>query len=164
MSLSPADRDRLTAQYEEGPRLLREAWARVPEEARQWRPGPGKWSAHEVIVHCADSETNAAGRIRYLLAEKDPTILGYDQDRWAELFDYHALPVEPAFQAIEAVRANTLPLIRRITEAQFSIMGRHTESGPYGVADWLRSYGEHLHVHVRQIGRNLEAWGVGGRR
>jgi hypothetical protein len=159
MSLSPADRDRLIAQYEEGPRLLREAWGRVPEEARQWRPGPGEWSAHEIIVHCADSETNAAGRIRYLLAEKDPRILGYDQDRWAALFDYHALPVEPAFDAIESVRRNTLPLIRRITEAQLSIMGQHTESGPYGVADWLRSYGEHLHVHVRQIGRNLEAWG-----
>ena len=159
MPMSPAERDRMIAQYEEGPRLLREAWTRVPEEARQWRPGPGKWSAHEIIVHCADSETNAAGRIRYLLAEKDPRILGYDQDRWAELFDYHSLPVEPAFQAIEAVRQNTLPLIRRITDAQLSIMGHHTESGAYGVADWLRSYGEHLHVHVRQIGRNLEAWG-----
>ena len=159
MPMSPAERDRMIAQYEEGPGLLREAWGRVPEEARQWRPGPGKWSAHEIIVHCADSETNAAGRIRYLLAERDPKILGYDQDRWAELFDYHSLPVEPAFQAVEAVRWNTLPIIRRITDAQLEIMGHHTESGAYGVADWLRSYGEHLHVHVRQIGRNLEAWG-----
>ena len=158
MSLSPADRDRLIAQYEEGPRLLREAWATVPAEVQQWRPGSGMWSAHEVVVHCADSETNAAGRIRYLLAESDPRILGYDQDRWAELFDYHSLPVEPAFQAIEAVRGNTLPLLRRLTDAQLSIMGHHTESGPYGVADWIRSYGEHLHVHVRQIGRTLEAW------
>ena len=158
MPMSPAERDRMITQYEEGPGLLREAWGRVPEEARQWRPGPGKWSAHEIIVHCADSETNAAGRIRYLLAERDPKILGYDQDRWAELFDYHSFPVEPAFQAVEAVRRNTLPLIRRITGPQLEIMGHHTESGPYGVADWFRSYGEHLHVHVRQIGRNLEAW------
>jgi hypothetical protein len=158
MSLSRADRDRLIAQYEEGPRLLREAWGGVPEGARQWRPGAGKWSAHEIIVHCADSETNAAGRIRYLLAERDPRILGYDQDRWAELIDYHALPVEPAFQAIEAVRRNTLPLLHRLTDDQVAIMGHHTESGAYGVADWLRTYGEHLHVHVRQIRRNLEAW------
>lgn len=159
MPLSRTDRDRMIAQYEEGPRLLREAWGRVPEAARQWRPGPGKWSAHEIIVHCADSETNAAGRIRYLLAERDPRILGYDQDRWAELIDYHALPIEPAFQAIEAVRRNTLPLLRRLTDTQLAIMGHHTESGAYGVADWLRTYGEHLHVHVRQIGRNLDAWG-----
>jgi hypothetical protein len=158
MPMTPADRERLIAQYEDGPRLLREAWGQVPEEARQWRPAPGKWSAHEVVVHCADSETNAAGRIRYLLAEKDPRIIGYDQDRWAELFDYHSLAVEPAFQAVEAVRRNTLPLLHRLTDAQLSIMGHHTESGPYGVADWIRSYGEHLHVHARQIGRNLDAW------
>ena len=158
MPLTPADRERLITQYQDGPRLLREAWGSVPEEARQWRPGPGKWSAHEVVVHCADSETNAAGRIRYLLAEKDPRIIGYDQDRWAELLDYHSLAVEPAFQAIEAVRRNTLPLLRRLTDAQLAIMGHHTESGPYGVADWIRTYGEHLHVHVRQIARNLDAW------
>jgi hypothetical protein len=158
MPMTPADRERLIAQYEDGPRLLREAWGQVPEEARQWRPAPGKWSAHEVVVHCADSETNAAGRIRYLLAEKDPRIIGYDQDRWAELFDYHSLAVEPAFQAVEAVRRNTLPLLHRLTDGQLSIMGHHTESGPYGVADWIRSYGEHLHVHARQIGRNLDAW------
>ena len=24
----------------------------------KWRPGKGKWSVHEVVCHCADSETN----------------------------------------------------------------------------------------------------------
>ena len=52
-------------------------------------PGAGKWSVHEVVVHCADSETNAALRIRYLIAEKEPLIVGYDQDAWARVFDYH---------------------------------------------------------------------------
>lgn len=161
--MTHAERDRLIRQYEEGPALLRAAWARVPERARQWRPAPGKWSAHEVIVHCGDSETNAAGRLRYLLAELDPRILGYDQDRWCTVLDYHALPVEPAFAAVEAVRANTLPLLVRLTDDELARMGHHTEVGPYGVADWLRTYGEHLHVHVRQIERNREEWGKTGR-
>lgn len=161
--MTPDEMARLIAQYEEGPRLLREAWARVPAEARQWRPAPGKWSAHEVIIHCGDSETHSGGRLRYLLADADPLILGYDQDRWATALDYHALPVEPAFRAVEAVRANALPLLRRLTPAQLTRMGRHSESGPYGVADWLRTYGEHLHIHVRQIGRNMEAWGARSR-
>jgi hypothetical protein len=153
-----AERDRLVRQYAEGPSLLRAAWNAVPVEARQWRPAPGKWSAHEVVIHCADSETNAAGRIRYLLAEADPRILGYDQDRWATILDYHALAVEPAFLAIEAVRANTLPILHRLTDDELARMGHHTEAGAYGVQDWVRTYGEHLHVHVRQIGRNMDAW------
>ena len=154
--MTHAERDRLSAQYAEGAALLRATWNRVPEEARQWRPAPARWSAHEIVVHCGDSETNAAGRLRYLLAETEPRILGYDQDRWAAVLDYHSLPVEPALAAVEAARKNTMPLLERLTDDQLARMGHHTEVGAYGVADWLRTYGEHCHVHVRQIERNLE--------
>ena len=157
--MTHAERDRLIQQYAEGPALLRAAWGRVPEAARQWRPAPGKWSAHEVVVHCADSECHSVGRIRMLLVDSAPRIVGYDQDRWATVLDYHALPVEPALAAVEAVRANTLPLLARLTDDELARMGEHSEVGAYGVADWLRVYGEHLQVHVRQIERNLNAYG-----
>src|SRR5512144_1976053 len=107
MRFDEAARRALVEKYALGPVRLRAAWASVPEEARQWRPGPGKWSAHEVVVHCADSETNAAQRIRYLLAEKDTTIVGYDQEAWAREFDYHAHPVDLALQTVDAVRGHT---------------------------------------------------------
>ena len=94
MAMSREERDALVEQYAQGPDRVRDALAKVPKEALQWRPGPGKWSAHEVVVHCADAETNAALRIRYLIAEKDPLIVGYDQDAWARIFDYHTQPLE----------------------------------------------------------------------
>ena len=80
--------DELIRRYAEGPALVRVAWENVPADVRQWRPGPGKWSAHEVVIHCADSETNAAMRLRYLLAEKEPVLVGYDQDAWARALGY----------------------------------------------------------------------------
>jgi hypothetical protein len=158
MALSAAEREQLIEQYARGPGRLRAAFARVPEEARQWRPGPGKWSAHEVVVHCADSESNAALRVRYLLAEKDPLIVGYDQEEWARRFDYHSLPLEPALQAVDAARAHTTTLLRRLDEADWSREGRHTESGRYTTEDWLRIYARHLEGHAEQIERNLAAW------
>jgi len=79
----------------------------VPEEARKWKPAPDRWSVHEIVCHCADSEVNASQRIRYLLAEKDPVIVGYDQEEWTRAFDYHALPLEPALLALEGTRAHT---------------------------------------------------------
>lgn len=156
--------DSLIRAYAEGPAVLRAAWAKVPAEARQWRPAPGKWSAHEVVVHCADSETNSHGRLRYLLAEKEPLIVGYDQDVWAAALDYHAHPVEPALAAVDAVRANTVPLLRRLSDADRAKTGRHTESGAYSVEQWMRYYAEHLHVHARQIDRTLAAFRDSGRR
>lgn len=152
------ERAALIHRYAAGPDRLEESLALVPEIARQWRPAPGKWSVHEVIVHCADSEANAHMRIRYLLAEPEPLILGYDQDYWAIDLAYHKHPLEPALATIRAVRANTVPLLQRLTEAQWQKTGRHTEHGTYGVENWLQTYAEHLDVHVRQIRRTLEAW------
>jgi len=158
MTLSPFDRGVLLDRYEAGPALLRQAWSEVPAAARLWRPGEGKWSAHEVVVHCADSEAYAHTRIRLLLAEPAPLIVGYDENRWAQVFDYHAQDVEGAFATIDAVRANTVALLRRLPDGAFGKVGRHTDSGSYSDADWFRIYGEHLEVHAAQIRRNLAAW------
>jgi len=158
MALSASERQTLIEQYARGPERLRAALAGVPAEARQWRPGAGKWSVHEVVVHCADSETNAAMRLRYLLAEKEPLIVGYDQDAWARLFDYHAQPLEPSLAATEAARGRTVPLLRGLTDADWAKEGRHTESGRYTTENWLRIYARHLEGHASQIERNLAAW------
>ena len=44
---------------------LHDALNLVPDEAVKWRPSPGKWSVHEIVCHCADSEMNGAIRLRY---------------------------------------------------------------------------------------------------
>ena len=158
MALSRAERDTLIQRYADGPARLTAALAEVPVEALQWRPKPGEWSAHEVIVHCADSETNAAARIRYLAAEADPVILGYDEAEWARRLDYHSHPLEPALALVETVRANTVALLYRMPDDVWGRVGRHTESGRYAAEDWLRIYAEHLEVHARQVEANVEAW------
>lgn len=158
MTNHASEREALIQRYEQGPTRLRHAFAQVPQEARKWRPAPGKWSAQEIVCHCADAEVNAAARIRYLVAEEKPTILGYDQDRWARTFDYHSARVEQALATVDAVRAHTTNLLRRLPETSWSAVGTHTESGPYGAMDWLRIYAEHLEKHSRQIERNLAQW------
>ena len=158
MAHTRSERDALIRRYEEGPARLKAALAKVPPEALQWRPAEGKWSAHEVVCHCADSESNAYARIRYLTAEPDPKIAGYDQAQWAKTFDYHAAPLEPALATVEAVRANTVGFLKRLPESAWSIVGTHSDSGRYTPDDWLDVYAEHLEKHTRQIERNLEAW------
>src|SRR5262249_32701590 len=132
---------------------------RVPKEAVTWRPAPGKWTVHEVVIHCADSEVNAHMRLRFLLGQDNPAIMAYDEARWAIDLDYHALPLEPAFTAVRAVRANTVPLLHRLTETQWSRTGNHPDHRSYGVETWLQIYAEHLEIHERQIERTLKQWG-----
>lgn len=124
----------------------------------RWRPAEGEWSAHEIVVHCADSESNAALRIRYLVAEANPVVMGYDQEVWARALDYHAHPLEPALLAVESARANTAPLLHRLPEAAWAKVGRHSESGTYSATRWLEIYAAHLEEHSRQIEANVAAW------
>ena len=156
--LSGSERAALIQRYADGPSRLKASLARVPAEALQWRPKSGEWSAHEVVVHCADSETNAAARIRYVTAEADPVVLGYNEAEWARRFDYHGHPLEPALAVVETVRANTVVLLRRLPEEAWRRVGRHTESGRYSAEDWLAIYAEHLEIHASQIDANVAAW------
>ena len=60
--MTPAERKAAIRRYAAGPARLRAALRRVPKPALRWRPAPGEWSAHEVVHHCADSESNAQMR------------------------------------------------------------------------------------------------------
>ncbi len=161
MALTQAERAAFLDRYEAGPGLLRSAWTAVPVEARQWRPSAGKWSAHEVVVHCADSETFAATRIRLLLAEPEPLIVGYDENEWARAFDYHRSDIDLALDVVAQVRSHTASMFRRLDDPAWDKVGRHTHSGVYGTGNWLRNYAEHLEVHAAQIQRNLNDWSAG---
>ena len=154
-----SDREALFRRYEDGPHVLKAALAQVPGEAMPWRPAEGKWSAHEVIVHCADSETTSSVRIRYLVGEASPTISGYDEAAWARVMDYHARPLDLSLRQVESVRAWTTEFIRSLPDAAWARAGRHTEiEGPYTAQQWLEIYAEHLEIHARQLLRNVAAW------
>jgi hypothetical protein len=76
-------------------------------------------------------------RIRFLAAENIPMIVGYDQERWAVVFDYHRLPLEASLAVVEAVRAATVVLLGTMPDEVWSREGHHTESGRYTAEDWL---------------------------
>ena len=164
MRFNPAERQQLIDRYEKGSEKLRDAFAKVPREAWNWRPGKGKWSVHEVLAHCADAEMTAATRIRFLLAQDKPLIQGYDQDEYARTLRYQARPMAPALRAFEAARATTAQLLETMTAADWRRAGTHSELGAYPAEKWLEVYAAHAHVHAAQIRRNRAAWASSRRR
>ncbi len=161
--MDSAQRDVLIQTYADGAAKLRAAVGEAPEAMRKWRPEAGEFSVHEVVVHCADSETNSHGRIRYLVAEDDVTIFGYDPDAWARKFSYHDHPLDAAMLTVEAVRANTVPILRQMTDEDWASAGTHSESGRYTAEDWLRTYAAHLEQHVLQVRGVIAAWEAAGK-
>jgi hypothetical protein len=100
----------------------------------------------------------SAVRLRLLIAEDNPAIVGYDQEAFVRRL-YPDRPIGPSLAAFEAAREATAPILRRLTEEQWGRVGTHSESGRYGVEDWLRIYAGHAHDHADQIRRARAAAG-----
>ena len=154
--LTPTERAALVELYRDGHRVVVEAvGGRTADELDAPPQAPDEWTARMVVHHLADSEMMSAMRLRRLIAEDDPVIQGYDEPLFARRLFYDDRPIEPALAALAAARTTTLQILDRLTEDQWARAGTHTESGRYGVEDWLRIYAAHAHEHADQIGRTL---------
>src|SRR6266545_7076812 len=61
-------------------------------------PAPGKWSVRQILAHLADCELVFGFRFRQTVAEDNPTLQPFDQDRWAAQYDgYDALTALETF-------------------------------------------------------------------
>ncbi len=142
----------LIAQYKDGYRVVTEALERIGEADLDLCPAPGEWSARQVVHHLADSETTSAIRLRRLLAEDRPLIGGYDEVEFARRL-YYDRPIAASLEAVKAARSTTAEILERLSEAEWTREGTHSESGRYTVETWLEIYAAHAHDHAAQIRR-----------
>lgn len=151
--MDAAERAALIEQYRSGPAELQAALDEVGEANLDHRPADGGWTPREVVHHTADSEMTSAIRLRRLIAEDDPAIVGYDGDEFARRLHYDDRPIEPALEAIAGARSTTAQILLRLTDAEWLRTGTHSEMGAYGVERWLGIYAAHCHEHADQIRR-----------
>jgi hypothetical protein len=141
----------LVQRYREGPAVVEAALAGATDDELDARPADGGWTAREVAHHIADSEITSAIRLRRLIAEDEPAILGYDGDEFARRLYYGDRPIATALAAIGAVRAGTAEILDRLGEQEWERRGTHNELPSYGVHEWLEIYAVHCHDHADQI-------------
>ena len=82
------DDDPAVAQAETPP-AIRALIAEAGDRLRV-RPEPGEWSVLECVGHITDSEMIVAARVRWILAEDEPDIVGYDQAMWVARLEHNA--------------------------------------------------------------------------
>ena len=144
--------------FARGAFAIREAWERVPEDARRFRPAPGEWSPHELVIHLADADVNGYLRFRKLVAEPGATVPGYEQDAWAASLDYHGQDPELAIELMARLRALTHPILESLDDAIWGHTVSHSERGPWTMEDWLRTYTEHVDDHLAQMDAAVAVW------
>lgn len=132
-----------------------------PARLLQSRPFEGKWTPNEVLGHLADTEWVYGFRIRLILCEDRPTILGMDQEKW--VLGQRRNERDPADQLGEfrALRARNLALWRGMRPADLERVGLHNERGEESLGLMRRVIAGHDLSHIDQLTRYAAA--AGGR-
>jgi hypothetical protein len=138
------------------PGLLRALVADAGEGLRV-APGAGEWSVAGCLAHLVDGEVIVAARSRWILAEDEPDIVGYDQALWVSELGQEGDDPEVMLAVFEGLRRWNLHLWDRTAVADRGRIGRHRERGPESYELTFRLAAGHDRVHLAQARRALDA-------
>jgi hypothetical protein len=138
------------------PAAIRALLAEAGDDVRT-PPEPGEWSVLECLAHLTDGELVVSTRYRWIVAEEDPPIVGYDQALWvANLRHAQDEPAE-LLALFEALRRSNLALWARFGTTHGDRIGLHSERGPESYDLTFRLGAGHDRIHLAQARRALEA-------
>jgi uncharacterized damage-inducible protein DinB len=133
------------------PKKLRTAVHGLSETQLDTEYRPGGWTVRQTLHHVPDSHLNAYVRFKLALTEEDPTIKPYAEDRWAELADSKATPIEVSLTLLDSLHDRWVRLLRSLTEEEWKRTFRHPELGPMTLEKTLALYAWHGKHHVAHI-------------
>jgi hypothetical protein len=119
----------------------------------------GKWSIQQVVIHCMDSDLIAVDRIKRMIAEENPSLIGYDENKFVQNLFYDAQDSELAAQIIDLNRRQFAHVLRKLPDSVWSRKGTHNERGPVTAGKYLQSTVEHLDHHLNFIHKKRAHWG-----
>jgi uncharacterized damage-inducible protein DinB len=112
---------------------------------------PGGWTVRQVVHHVPDSHMNSYVRFKLALTEDEPTIKPYAEDKWAELADTKATPVEVSLTLLDSLHDRWVRLLRSLTSDDWKKTFRHPELGAMTLEKTLGLYAWHGRHHVAHI-------------
>jgi uncharacterized damage-inducible protein DinB len=146
--------------YLAGPDLLRRAVAGMGPEQLRARPVEGRWSTLEVACHLVDSEQAWCHRMKRVIAEDRPLLVGYDESRFASALAYHERDLEEELDLLGGMRVQMARILRSLPGSAWTRVGEHSERGLMTLEDLLRAEAEHVPHHVRHVLEKRRALGL----
>jgi uncharacterized damage-inducible protein DinB len=155
-----ADFTELINNYVAGPQLLRQAVSDLSHEQLLARPVAGKWSTLEVVCHLADFDPILADRMKRVIAEDCPQLIGADEQRFAAALAYHNRDIEEELTIIERTRRQMARILRTLPAEAFRRVGNHNERGELTLERLVSMAVNHILHHVRFVEEKRKALGM----
>jgi DinB superfamily len=146
--------------YLDGPSQLRRVVSDLTPQQLQSRPVPGRWSTFEVICHLVDSEQAWCHRMKRVIAEERPLLIGYDESRFTDSLTYHQHDLQEELTLLDGMRRQMASILGGLGEAAWSRTCVHNERGLMTLEQMLQAEVDHIPHHIRHIIEKREALGV----
>ena len=118
-------------------------------------PQRGEWSAAQVAAHLADAEMVYSVRIRMILTQDNPTLIGYDQDAWTARLSMCDVNVAASVERFRILRDANLRLYESLEADEWMRVGTHEEQGLVSIKSTVETLIGHDRDHLGQIRRLL---------
>lgn len=151
-----ADISSLIETYSCGTKLLRDAVHSATEVEWDTVPVEGMWSIRQVVCHLADGEIVYADRMKRVIAEDNPTLFEADPNVLVPALFCLQRPWHTELNAIEAMRAHMLPILRSCSSEDFQRTGVHSIDGPMTLETLLERITGHIPHHITFIEEKLQ--------
>ncbi len=122
-------------------------------------PVPGTWSIQQIIMHLLDSDLIASDRMKRVIAEDRPTLIGYNETAFAKTLPYSELDPALACDIFAKNRRLTYEILRRLDDKAFERTGMHNETVEITLAYLVGTYTKHLDGHMVHLRRKRELLG-----
>lgn len=143
----------LIDEYEAGGPRLRAAVAGLGDEQLKRRPADGSWSIQQIVIHLCDSDLVGSDRMKRVIAEERPLLVGYDESKFAERLHCDDQSIVDALAVFETNRRQMARVLRALPDEAFDRWGIHDERGKVTLLELLSGYIGHLEHHLRFIER-----------
>jgi hypothetical protein len=151
--------DQLIQTYAQGAAQLRRAVDDLTPQELLAVPIPGKWPTQTVVLHLADAEAAFADRMRRIIAEDDPVLIAWDENKFAERLFYDQQSAQDAIALIELTRRQMARILRKLPDTAFDRAGQHNVRGRQTLRDVLATAVNHLDHHLKFIHQKREKLG-----
>ena len=150
----------LIAEYAAGPEALRKAVAGMSAQQARARPIAGKWSTLEVVCHLADFDPILADRMKRIIAEDKPQLIGADEKHFAAALAYDKRDLDEELTIIEKTRSQLARILRTLPAEALNRVGVHNERGPMTLERMLTTATNHIPHHLKFIQEKRHALGL----
>ena len=129
-------------------------------ESLRARPVQGKWSTLEVVCHLVDSEQAWCHRLKRVIAEDRPLIIGYNESLFTSALLYHEHDIEQELSLLDLMRTQMGGILSGLPEAAWSRTCVYSERGLMTLDEMLQAEVEHVPHHITHILEKRKALGL----